>query len=48
MLKIIAGIFAALTVIVMVAFVIAWGYMQEKQFDEINKDIEEIRKKHDS
>ena len=25
-------------------FIIAWACMQEKQFDEINKEIEEIKK----
>lgn len=43
-LKIIGLCLAGLSVIVFIAFIIAWACMQEKQFDEINKQIEAIKK----
>ncbi len=44
MMEIIAYCLGGLTIIVFIAFIIAWACMQEKQFDEINKEIEEIKK----
>ncbi|MBE6448202.1 MAG: hypothetical protein E7018_02760 [Alphaproteobacteria bacterium] len=44
-LKIIGLCLAGLSVIVFIAFIIAWACMQEKQFEEINKQIETIKKK---
>ncbi len=45
MLEIIACCFGGLTLIVFIAFIIAWACMQEQQFAEINKEFDEIRKK---
>ena len=42
MLEIIAYCLGGLTIIVFIAFIIAWACMQEKQFDEINKEIKKI------
>ena len=44
MLEIIAYCLGGLTIIVFIAFIIAWACMQEEQFDEINQKIEEIKK----
>ena len=44
MMEIIAYCLGGLTIIVFIAFIIAWACMQEEQFDEINKKIEEIKK----
>ena len=44
MKEIIACCLGGLTIIVFIAFIIAWGWMQEEQFDETNKEIEEINK----
>ena len=44
MMEIIAYCLGGRTIIVFIAFIIAWACMQEEQFDEINKEIEEIKK----
>jgi len=44
-LKIIGLCLAGLSVIVFIAFIIAWACMQEKQFYEIDKQIREIKEK---
>ena len=37
-------IFSLIFFVVFIAFIIAWACMQEKQFDEIDKQIEAIKK----
>ena len=41
-LKIIGLCLAGLSVIVFIAFIIAWACMQEEQFDETKKEIKKI------
>ena len=43
-IKIVGYCLGGLTIVVFIAFIIAWACMQEEQFDEINKEIEEIKK----
>ena len=43
-MEIVAYCLGGLTIVIVIAFCIAWACMQEKQFDEINKEIEEIKK----
>ena len=45
MVEIIAYCLGGLTLIVFIAFIIAWACMQEEQFAEINKQIKEIKEK---
>ena len=45
MVEIIAYCLGGLTLIVFIAFIIAWACMQEEQFAEINKQIREIKEK---
>ena len=45
MVEIIAYCLGGLTLIVFIAFIIAWACMQEEQFTEINKQIKEIKEK---
>ena len=40
----IAYCLGGLTIVVFIAFIIAWACMQEKQFAEIDKQIKEIKK----
>jgi len=44
-MEIVAYCLGGVTIIVVIAFCIAWTCMQEKQFAEINKQIEEIKEK---
>ena len=44
MLKILAYCLGVCIIVVFIAFIIAWACMQEKQFNEIYKQIEEIKK----
>ena len=41
-LEIIAYCLGGLTIIVFIAFIIAWACMQEEQFDETKKEIKKI------
>ena len=43
-MEIVAYCLGGLTIVVFIAFIIAWACMQEDQFAEINKQIEEIKK----
>ena len=45
MLEIVAYCLGGLTIVVFIAFIIAWACMQEEQYDEINKQIEKMKKK---
>lgn len=45
MLEIIAYCLGGLTLVVFIAFIIVWACMQEQQFGELDKEIEEIKKK---
>ena len=45
MLEIVAYCLGGLTIVVFIAFIIAWACMQKQQYDEINKQIEEMKKK---
>ena len=45
MVEIIAYCLGGLTLIVFIAFIIAWACMQEEQFAEIDKQIKEIKEK---
>ena len=44
-MEIVAYCLGGVTIIVVIAFCIAFACMQEEQFAEINKQIEEIKKK---
>jgi len=44
-LEVIAYILIALSVITFIAFIIAWACMSEQQFKEIDKQIEEMKKR---
>ena len=44
-MEIIAYCLGGITIVVFIAFIIAWACMQEKQFEEINKQIKEIKQK---
>ena len=43
-MEIVAYCLGSVTIIVVIAFCIAFARMQEEQFAEINKQIEEIKK----
>ena len=43
-MEIVAFCLGGLTIIVVIAFCIAWACMQEEQFAEIDKQIREIKK----
>ena len=43
-MEIVAYCLGGITLVVFIAFIIAWACMQEDQFAEINKQIEEINK----
>ena len=43
-MEIVAYCLGVIAIIVVIAFCIAWACMQEEQFAEINKQIEEIKK----
>ncbi len=43
-MEIVAYCLGGLTIVVVIAFCIAFARMQEEQFAEINKQIEEIKK----
>ncbi len=43
-MEIVAYCLSGVTIIVVIAFCIAFACMQEEQFAEINKQIEEIKK----
>lgn len=45
MLEIIAYCLGGLTLVVFIAFIIVWACMQEQQFDKLDKEIEEIKKR---
>ena len=44
-MEIVAFCLGGLTIVVFIAFIIAWFCMQEQQFKEINEEIEKIREK---
>ena len=43
-MEIVAYCLGGITLVVFIAFIIAWAFMQEKQFAEIDKQIREIKK----
>ena len=43
-MEIVAYCLGGITIIVVIAFCVVWACMQEEQFSEINKEIEEIKK----
>lgn len=47
-MEIVAYCLGVFTIIVVIAFCIAWACMQEEQFAEINKQIREIKEKRKS
>ena len=44
-MEIVAYCLGGITLVVFIAFIIAWACMQEDQFAEINKQIKEIKEK---
>ena len=44
-MEIVAYCLGGLTIVVFIAFIIAWACMQEEQFAEIDKQIKEIKEK---
>ena len=44
-MEIVAYCLGGLTIVVFIAFIIAWACMQEDQFAEIDKQIKEIKEK---
>ena len=44
-MEIVAYCLGVITIIVVIAFCIAWACMQEEQFAEIDKQIKEIKEK---
>ena len=44
-MEIVAYCLGGLTIVVFIAFIIAWACMQEDQFAEIYKQIKEIKEK---
>ena len=45
MLEIVAYCLGGLIIVVFIAFIIAWACMQKQLHDEINKQIEKMKKK---
>ena len=45
MMEIVAYCLGGLTIVVFIAFIIAWACMQEEQFAEIDKQIRESKDK---
>ena len=44
-MEIVAYCLGGLTIVVFIAFIIAWACMQEEQFVEIDKQIKKIKEK---
>lgn len=44
-MEIVAYCLGGLTIVVFIAFIIAWACMQEEQFAEIDKQIKKIKEK---